>query len=149
MSILPKRRQTRPRLRGRLALIVIIARYLFIKLHGLILAQFLVTSGFLHQRFGRAIPPRFFVAANAAQRQRLLAPLQLHRVFKLMDDAPPEPDHWLTLGESEPARPSGAREQLGRHVLECHRHLADLGGANEDVFGPIIEQLLLNAHHVF
>jgi anti-anti-sigma regulatory factor len=95
----------------------------------------------LHRRFGRASPPRFVVAASAAQRQRLLAPLQLHRVLELVDEAPPGPDHWLTLCEGEPEKRAG-REQLGRHVLDCHRHLADLGGANEEVFGPIIEQLI-------
>jgi anti-anti-sigma regulatory factor len=112
----------------------------------------------LHQRFGREDPPRFVVAASAEQRQRLLAPLQLHRILKMLDEAPPHPGGWLTLcapgdrvsacpneglGKSEPtlAERQGDPRELGRHLLECHRRLAELGGDNEAVFGPIVEQL--------
>src|SRR5437764_877285 len=42
----------------------------------------------LHQRFSRGNPPRFVVAAGPEQRQRLLAPLQLHKVLKVIDEAP-------------------------------------------------------------
>lgn len=100
----------------------------------------------LHRRFG-GDPPRFFVAAGAAERQRLLAPLQLHRVLRLIDEAPQPSGGWLTLCATRHGSPHGTNSQekdvlqLGRHLLECHRRLADLGAANEAVFGPVIEQL--------
>jgi anti-anti-sigma regulatory factor len=95
----------------------------------------------LHQHFGCDHPPRFVVAASPEQRQRLLAPLQLHRVLKLIDDAPQQVGDWLTLCATGPSSLQSDPRQLGRHMLECHRRLAELGGANEAVFGPIVEQL--------
>jgi anti-anti-sigma regulatory factor len=95
----------------------------------------------LHQRFGRHNPPRFVVAAATEQRQRLLAPLRLHKVLKLIDEAPAGLGTWLTLCPQGSSPAECGREALGRHVLDCHRHLVDLGGTNEEVFGPIVEQL--------
>ncbi len=95
----------------------------------------------LHRRFGGGDPPRFVVAAGPAECQRLLAPLQLHRVLTVIDEAPPTSAVWLTLCDAGPRSPESDAGQLGRHLLECHRRLAELGGANEAVFGPIVEQL--------
>ncbi len=100
----------------------------------------------LHQHFGRDRPPRFVVAAGAEQRQRLLAPLQLHRVLNLIDEAPHCPGNWVTLCASD-SRATDSRalerdpKRQGPHLLECHRRLAELGGANEVAFGPIVAQL--------
>ena len=95
----------------------------------------------LHQRFGRSEPPRFLVAASADKRQRLLAPLQLHRVLKLLDEAPQGAATWVALGAAEVTPRAGDSPERGRHLLECHRRLAELGSENEAVFGPLIEQL--------
>jgi anti-anti-sigma regulatory factor len=95
----------------------------------------------LHHRFGRDNPPRFLVAADPQQCRRLLAPLQLHRVLKVVDEAPQAAGSWLTLDSTEAGSGDSDRRRLGRHLLDCHRRLAELGGANETVFGPIIEQL--------
>jgi anti-anti-sigma regulatory factor len=102
----------------------------------------------LHRYFGRGSPPRFVVAAGPQQRQRLLAPLQLQRVLKLIDEAPQHPGDWLTLCAAGRDSPAGDPKQLGRHLLECHRRLAELGGTNEAVFGPIVEQLSCDLREV-
>jgi anti-anti-sigma regulatory factor len=95
----------------------------------------------LHRRFSRDGAPQFLVAASAAQRQRLLAPLQLHQILKLIDEAPPEAGDWLTLCPADQAAPANGPRQAGRHILECHRRLAEMGGENEAVFAPIVAQL--------
>jgi anti-anti-sigma regulatory factor len=94
----------------------------------------------LHRRFGGGDPPRFVVAASPPQRQRLLAPLQLHRVLTLIDEAP-QAGQWLTLYPFDESSARNDLRQAGQHILECHRRLAELGGVNEAVFGPIVEQL--------
>jgi anti-anti-sigma regulatory factor len=94
----------------------------------------------LHRHFGRGSSPRFVVAAGPQQRQRLLAPLQLHRVLKLIDEAPQPSGDWLALCTGR-GPPASDPKQLGQHLLECHRRLAELGGTNEVVFSPIVEQL--------
>ena len=43
-----------------------------------------------------------------------------------------------TSGHGTPAMTPG---DLAQHVVECHRRLAEMGGANRVVFGPIAEQL--------
>jgi anti-anti-sigma regulatory factor len=94
----------------------------------------------LHKRFAHGPSPRFLVAGGPEQRQRLLAPLQLHRVLNVIDEVPATTGEWLTVCA---ARDTGdlTPQQLGRHVLECHRRLEELGGANAAIFGPIIERL--------
>jgi hypothetical protein len=51
--------------------------------------------------------------------------------------APPE-----AVGECLPISPETLEKQeMGRHVLECHRKLAEMGGKNQEVFGPLVDRL--------
>ncbi len=90
----------------------------------------------LHKRFRRSEAGSFMIAAGEECWQRLLAPLQLHKVFTIIDTAPEPISQWRTL-YSETADP----RNLGQHVLECHCRLVELGGANQDVFAPIVQRL--------
>jgi anti-anti-sigma regulatory factor len=90
----------------------------------------------LHKEFGKLRPPRFFVAAPADCRARLLAATYLDRHLNLLDTAPAVAGDWLPL----PTAPLGAQE-LGRHVMECHRRLAELGSPCSAAFNRVADQI--------
>jgi anti-anti-sigma regulatory factor len=90
----------------------------------------------LHKRFGRSASSCLLVVADQAQRQRLLAPLQLHRVLPLVDSAPEPLGEWVTL-----CCETLEQRELAQHVLQCHRRLVEMGGDSGAVFGPIVERL--------
>lgn len=90
----------------------------------------------LHKRFGRTAPGCLLVVADQAQQQRLLAPLQLHRVLPLADSAPAPISEWVTLCSE-----ALAQRDLAQHILQCHGRLVELGGDNAAVFGPIVQRL--------
>jgi len=89
----------------------------------------------LQRRVGRE-SDRFAVHAPPEAEKRLLHALQLHRFFRLVD-ATPE-----TIGPCEELEMSCCDSvELGRHVMDCHRRLAELGGAQQEVFHRIADQL--------
>lgn len=90
----------------------------------------------LHRRYGVTEPPRFVVSAPAATVQRLLAASRLDRFLRPTEERPE------ILGEAV-VLPSQALEttELGRHVMECHRRLAEIGGPNQAIFERIADQL--------
>jgi hypothetical protein len=90
----------------------------------------------LHRKYNRTSPHRFQVAASGDKRQQLLAPTHLIQALDLTDICP-EPISDVV----EVSRPTLPGEDLGRHVMECHRHLAELGGAGAAAFRAIAEQL--------
>jgi hypothetical protein len=90
----------------------------------------------LHRRYAMANPARFVVAARTEARQKLFGPNCLEALFHYVDVAP-EP-----LGEElELTTQALAREDLGRHVLECHRRLAELGGPNQAAMQGVVDRL--------
>ena len=90
----------------------------------------------LHRKYNRTLPHRFQVAAPGDKREKLLAATHLVQVLDLTDVCPEpisdvlEVSHPILLGDG-----------LGRHVMECHRRLADLGGSGAAAFRSIAEQL--------
>jgi anti-anti-sigma factor len=90
----------------------------------------------LHRKYNRTLPHRFQVAASSDKRQRLLAPTHLVHVLDLMDACPE-----LISDVLEVPRPRLLGEDLGRHVLECHRRLAELEGRGAAAFQSIADQL--------
>ena len=86
--------------------------------------------------FGSIRPPRFFVSAPQDCRTRLLAPTFLDRYLNLLDAPPAVLGEWLLL-PTTPLTP----EELGRHVMECHRRLAELGGPCAAAFGRVADQI--------
>jgi anti-anti-sigma regulatory factor len=90
----------------------------------------------LHRRYGALRPPRFSLAAPAEARKRLLAPSGLDALFHYLEDRPE------LIGEDVELSPlSLQREELGKHVLECHRRLVELGGPVGAAYQGIVDRL--------
>ena len=90
----------------------------------------------LHRKYNRTSPHRFQVAASRDQRQKLLAPTRLDHLLDVTDVCP-EPIADLL----EVSHPILAGADLGRHIMECHRRLAELGGSRAATFQSIADQL--------
>ena len=90
----------------------------------------------LHRRYGVAEPGRFLVAAHPEARRRLFGPNCLEELFRYIERFPDEAGEEFEL----PAVELG-RDDLGRHVLECHRRLAELAGPNQAAMQRIVERL--------
>jgi anti-anti-sigma regulatory factor len=90
----------------------------------------------LHRRYNRTSPHRFQVAASGDKRQRLLAPTHLVQVLDLTEVCPEPISDVL-----EVSRAVLPCEELGRHVMECHRRLAELGGKSAAAFRSIADEL--------
>jgi hypothetical protein len=90
----------------------------------------------LHRRYGKQDPPRFLLAASPEKRQRLLGPNHLDKLLKTVEDNPE------VKGE-ECVLPHQVKEpsELGMHVMECHRRLAELAGPNQAAFQEIADGL--------
>ena len=90
----------------------------------------------LHKHYGREVPPRFAVSAPSEPCRRLMAMNKLDAFLAIIDPGPP------LLGEEIPLpAPESCSVDLGRHIMECHRRLAEAGGPNEDAFRRIADQL--------
>ena len=91
----------------------------------------------LFRQFEQSGPSgRLAIAGPTEVLHRLLGPTRLEAILPLRAE-PPE-----RLGEEVPIPPQALdSEDLGRHVLESHRRLAELGGANAAVFGPIADRI--------
>ncbi len=90
----------------------------------------------LHRKYNRTSPHRFQMAASRDQSQKLLAPSQLNHLLEVTE-VRPEP-----IGDVvELAGPLLPTADLGRHILECHRQLAELGGSQAASFRSIADHL--------
>lgn len=90
----------------------------------------------LHKRFGAGHSSRFVVAASPEQIQKLLTPSKLDTFLEITDKSPRVRDTLMILPESKVDQ-----FQMGRHVMECHRLLADLGGPNAAAFAAVADQI--------
>jgi anti-anti-sigma factor len=99
-------------------------------------STFLGCLATLHRRYNRSMPHRFWVAAPLEKSQRLLGSSGLNRLLDITERSPALVDELLeTLGQDLPPH------ELGRHVMECHRRLAELGGPNQSAYRSIAQQL--------
>jgi hypothetical protein len=90
----------------------------------------------LHRKYNQTVPHRFLVVASRDKSQRLLGPTLLNCLLDITEVCP-EP-----IGEVvELSRPILPTSDLGRHVMECHRRLAELGGPRASSFRSIADQL--------
>jgi anti-anti-sigma regulatory factor len=90
----------------------------------------------LHRHDESSRPPRLLVAAHPQDCKRLLAPNCLDTLFHLTEDCPD------VIGEDVVLPPlESSRDDLGRHVLECHRRLAEVGGPNQAAMQGVVDQL--------
>jgi anti-anti-sigma regulatory factor len=90
----------------------------------------------LHRRYSIADPGRFLVSASTEARDRLFGPNCLETLFRYAEEGI-EP---LGGGFELPALALG-RDDLGRHVLECHRRLVEQGGPNQAAMEGVVERL--------
>lgn len=90
----------------------------------------------LHRRFGGGKFPRFFLADLSESCRKLLAANRMDMVFWIVDECSEPAGAMVAIPET-----ASDPNEVGRHILECHRRLAELGGRNAAVFGPIVEKL--------
>jgi anti-anti-sigma factor len=90
----------------------------------------------LHKRGSRVGPGRFWIAAPPEHRHALLSATSLDRYFTQIDDTPPPvgPPQSIDVHRLD-------AQSLGRHVLECHRQLAQLDGPNQQAFTRVSQRL--------
>jgi anti-anti-sigma regulatory factor len=90
----------------------------------------------LHKRYGRGKPPRLLIAASPEVCRRLLTPSHLDSLLNTSGECPEVIGEDLTI----PPLALGGTD-LGWHIMECHRRLAEVGGPDQDVFEAIADQL--------
>ena len=88
----------------------------------------------LNRRY--AANDRFSIAASSQRRQQLLGPTRLDKILNIKDDVPAVIGPYVPV----PKAAFDARD-LGYHVLECHRQLAQIEGPGQAVFANLVKQL--------
>jgi anti-anti-sigma regulatory factor len=92
----------------------------------------------LHQKYNRTSPHRFTVGASYDKSKRLFGPTRLNLLLDVTETFPEQIDNLVEL-----SRPILTTVDLGQHVMECHRRLAELGGARAQSFKSVADQLAL------
>jgi anti-anti-sigma regulatory factor len=90
----------------------------------------------MQRRAGKASPGRFVVSAPPEKLRKLLGPTKLDAVLKTTACAPEVTSEFLSLPAADPAS-----TDVMRHVMECHRLLAELGGPQQAAFAAIADHL--------
>jgi anti-anti-sigma regulatory factor len=90
----------------------------------------------VYRRFGRTAPQRYFIAADAETRKKLLGPTHIDRLIPTMDVAPKTCGEWVTVKTQDLTS-----RDLTRHVMECHQALADSDCPMRGVFAKIVSHL--------
>ena len=80
--------------------------------------------------------PRFIVSAPAEKVKKLLGPTKLDAVIKTTPQPPQVVGEYVELSAADPASP-----EVIRHVMDCHRRLAELGGPQQAAFAAIADNL--------
>ena len=80
--------------------------------------------------------PRFVVSAPPEKVKKLLSPTKLDVVLKATAEPPPVAGEWVDLRAADPASPD-----VMRHVMDCHRRLAELGGPQQAAFAAIADNI--------
>ena len=79
--------------------------------------------------------PRFVVSAPPEKVKKILAPTKLDLALKPRAEPPQVMGEWVDLPAADPADPDM------RHVMECHRRLAELGGPQRAAFAAIADNI--------
>jgi anti-anti-sigma regulatory factor len=91
----------------------------------------------LHKHFNREGGVRFAVAAPPNVRRSLLAGCRLDRLLPIRDQAPEALGEESLLDDQEQVD----AWDLGRHVMECHRRLAEQNCPGSEAFARVADQL--------
>ncbi len=89
-----------------------------------------------HKRFSEVDPARFLIWADDDTRLRLLATSLLDRVLRFAERCPELQGDPITIDPQHLET-----RELGLHLLQCHRSLAELGGNDAEKFRSIAERL--------
>lgn len=92
----------------------------------------------LHKQFGKDDPPRFVIAAPDDVRQKLFESCQLHRVLNILPERPELQGEPCDL---DPHTPDPASIDFRRHIIDCHRLLAEIDSPYAEEFRELVEQL--------
>ena len=90
----------------------------------------------LHKRCEQKTPQGFRVAASEQKVKALLEPTRIHTLFSVTEDSEDVVGECVAI-TSEVQEP----RDLGRHIMKCHRQLADIDGPDQDVFQRIADRL--------
>lgn len=90
----------------------------------------------LYGRFGHGSSRRFFVAGSPEKRKALLGAVKIDSLIPSIDAAPAPRGEWVTVSID----PVDQRD-LSRHVMECHRVLAQADSPMSGAFAKIADQL--------
>ena len=90
----------------------------------------------MQRRAGRAEPGKFVVAAPPDKVRKLFGPTKLDAVLKTTADPPQTLGDYIALPAADPGSPDAMR-----HVMECHRLLAELGGPQQAAFAAIADHI--------
>lgn len=93
----------------------------------------------LHRRLNRnpAAAPSVRVAAPSPTCRRAFETARMDTLLAIADESPDVSGAWVEL--PAPALEETGREELARHIIECHRQLADLGGPSQVAFRRIAD----------
>jgi anti-anti-sigma factor len=91
----------------------------------------------LHRRYSRQKPPRLLIAADDSKVKLLLHPTRIDAILKIVANAS------ACLGDCIPLPIEASHDKtaFSRHVMECHRHLAEIEGPNQAKFAMIADQM--------
>lgn len=99
-------------------------------------STFLGTLIDLHRAAGAATPPRLQIAGSPEQRKKLLGVARLEKLIPGID-APP-----TAAGPAVPLpTPEAAPQEIMRHIMECHKKLAEIDCPMRPVFARIAAQM--------
>jgi hypothetical protein len=90
----------------------------------------------LQKRHGHGTPPRLLIAAPPDVGHRVLAPNHLDGLFHMVDASP----EVVGGEEALPSLELGVSD-FGRHVLDCHRRLAEVDGPSQAAFAAVADGL--------
>ena len=79
---------------------------------------------------------RYFIAASSEQRQKLFGPTHLDRLISTLESPPVPSGPWHDVPEEELDK----KDRM-RHVMECHRALAEVKGPMSGAFLKIAQQI--------
>ncbi len=91
----------------------------------------------LHRRHGKATPAKLTLVATPEARKKLFEATHLHTVFNFAESVPGPIDAWVDL----PCLATRTPGEVARHVMECHRRLAEIDGPNQKSFAAVAQQL--------
>lgn len=94
----------------------------------------------LSRRFGRgaeANAPRMTIAGLSPFCRRAFTSSRMDTVLRFGDEPPVVSGEWITLPAQ--ALDEAAQDEVARHVIDCHRQLADLGGPSHEAFRRVAD----------